>query len=96
MDQIWSAAVLLVLMFGSFGVFWKIIADVKKSAHARIDRLDMSMEKMKTDCNNRLANYVNKEDLNRLDKNMTDGLSTLTGRIDNLLLAFTNGKVKNK
>ena len=96
MNDIWSAAVLLVLMFGSFGVFWKIISDVKKSAHARIDRLDTSMEKMKTDCNNRLSTYVNKDDLNRLDKNMTDGLSTLTGRIDNLLLAFTNGKTKRK
>lgn len=91
-----AAAVLMTLMFGSFGVFWKIIADVKKSAHARIDRVETDFKNMETTCNNRLASYVNKDDLNRLDKNMTEGLSTLTGRIDNLLLAFTNGKSKRK
>jgi len=96
MNELWSAAVLLVLMFGSFGVFWKIITDVKKSSHSRMDRIETNMSDMKTDCNNRLASYVNKDDLNRLDKNMTDGLATLTGRIDNLLLAFTNGKSKRK
>ena len=96
MNEIWSAAVLLVLMFGSFGVFWKIIIDVKKSAHARIDRLDTDMKDMKTDCNNRLATYVNKNDLNRVEKTVTDGFNTMTGRIDSLLLAFTNGKSKRK
>jgi hypothetical protein len=96
MNELWSAAVLLVLMFGSFGVFWKIIIDVKKSSHVRIDRLDTDMREMKTNCDNRLATYVNKEDLNRLDKDMKDGFNGLTSRIDNLLFAFTNGKTKRK
>jgi len=89
-----SFIALMTLMSLSFGIFWKIIADAKKSAHARIDRLDTDMKDMKTDCNNRLATYVNKEDLGRLDKNMTDGFVTLNGRIDSLLFAFTNGKRK--
>ena len=87
---------LLALMSLSFGIFWKIIADAKKSSHARIDRLDTDVKDMKTQCDNRLAQYVNKEDLNRLDNDMKEGFNTVTARIDTLLFAFTNGKRKRK
>lgn len=87
---------LLSLMSLSFGIFWKIIQDSKKSSHSRMDRIETSMGDMKTDCNNRLATYVNKDDLNRVEKAVSDGFSTMTGRIDSLLLAFTNGIKKRK
>ncbi len=97
MTELWvSGGVLLTLMFGSFGVFWKIITDVKKSSHSRMDRIETSMGDMKTDCNNRLATYVNKDDLNRVEKAVSDGFSSMSGRIDSLLLAFSNGIKKRK
>ena len=95
MNEILGAGILLVLVFGSFGVFWKIIQDVKKSAHARIDRLDTDMKDMKVDCNKRLSTYVNKNDMDGLRCDMNSQFNNLTTRIDSLLLVFKNGNRNN-
>jgi hypothetical protein len=86
-----------------FGWGWKIIQDVKDSAHKRIGRLEEEFKDMEKTCNLRLATYVNKDDvrlidhrMENLDKDMKSGFAELTGRIDNLLLAFTNGNGKRK
>ena len=37
----------IIVMFGfTFGVFWKIIQEVKKSAHSRIARVELSFNDM--------------------------------------------------
>jgi len=58
---------LMTLMFGSFGVFWKIIVDTKKSAHSRIDRVEEAFNKMEQGCLERLATYVNKTDVEKVE-----------------------------
>lgn len=93
-----GAMILLITIVGFiFGWGWKVIQDVKKSAHARIERLEDDFKDMEHDCTTRLTTYVNKEDMNRLDTDMKDGFATLGGRIDNLILAYTknNGISKN-
>ncbi len=75
-----------------FGWGWKIIQDVKKSAHKRIDNVVQDMKDLETGCNNRLATYVNKDDVNRIEKKVDNGFVAINGRFDDLLLAFTNGK----
>ena len=83
----------MIVLFGfSFGIFWKLLTDVKKSAHARIDRVEKDFSTMETVCNTRLATYVNKEDMKDLRVDMTNQFRGLTTRIDSLILVFKNGK----
>jgi hypothetical protein len=98
----------LILIFSTiaaifFGAVWFLVQDTKKSAHARMDRIETDFRTMETTCNTRLATYVNKDDVTKIDhrldgmdKDIKSGFNTLTGRIDDLLLAFTNGKRKGK
>lgn len=79
-----------------FGWGWKIIQDVKKSAHKRIDNVVEDMKDLENGCKSRLDTYVNKEDVNRIEKKVDEGFNALTGRIDSLLLAFSNGKSDRK
>jgi hypothetical protein len=74
-----------------FGIFWKIVMDVKKSSHARIDRVERDFSVMEATCNTRLASYVNKDDMKELRQDMHQQFHGLTKRIDSLLLALKNG-----
>jgi len=81
----------LIGLFGfSFGIFWKIIQDVKKSAHARLDRME-----------NRMTDYVKSSEINgqlrKIDTSLVEmradsntKFTSLTDRIDNLIL-LVNG-----
>ena len=95
--QLWQfagiiAGGLITLFSFSFAIFWKIISDVKKSAHARIDRIEKdSKEKVNKDqCETNVK--VFSDSVNRLDQTVigfrtevTSQISNLTGRIDTLI-----------
>jgi hypothetical protein len=99
----WSIVIGVITIMGIlFGIFWKILADVKSSSHARMNRIETEISKMKTDCNIRLTSFANKDDVEKiehhvdtLNRNMNTQFSGLTTRIDSLLLHFTkNGAAK--
>jgi len=75
---------------------WNIIQDVKKSAHARLDRLEIRQHELDRNCSERKDN-VN-DNLNtgftQVRNEMTTGFGNINGRIDGLILTL-NGR-KNK
>ena len=71
-----------------FGVFWKIIQDVKKSCHARIDRMDeASKDFVKNGAFNRVESAV---EICRTE--IVNNFVALNTRIDTLILAINGGK----
>jgi len=92
-----SGAVMLVLTLTGFifGWGWRIISDVKKSAHARIDRLETRMHECDKICNARKnnVNEILESKFSQLRGEMTTGFSNLGGRIDGLILTL-NGRGK--
>ena len=74
----------LIALFGfSFGVFWKIMQDVKKSAHARIDRIETG-----------LGDYAKLSAVNGQYEHLSQAVNNLSTRIDNLIFTINGGKRK--
>jgi len=103
MTELWIAgSVLLALVFGTFSVFWKIIQDVKKSLHARIDRNEDKLTERENHCTTVQEKFISIGAFDRFEKHLGsrfDGVKSevgsLTKRIDDLVFTIRqNGKAR--
>jgi len=79
---------------GIFGGMWIVLQDIKKSAHARISRLENVMDEIVRDCGTKKDNFITMKAFDRLEVNITRRLDGTNTRIDDLLITLRNGGMK--
>ena len=82
-----------------FGVVWLLVQDVKRSAHARIQRVEHVVDNMVVDCAKKKDDFITTKAFDRFEGHLVsrmDGFNKniehLTTRVDDLMLALRNGK----
>jgi hypothetical protein len=81
-----------------FAAMWAIIGDVKKSAHARIDRVEARVQGIVTDCSQKKDDFITTKAFDRFERHLSsqvDSVKTevthLTKRIDDWIAISKNG-----
>jgi hypothetical protein len=85
----------LATVFGvAFSIFWRILTQMNKGCHARIDRLQANLDIADEHCLNRIQDHTEgvTKRVDDLKLDMHSHFGSLTNRIDALLLHFKNGK----
>lgn len=82
-----------------FGVVWLLVQDVKRSAHARIQRVEHVIDTVVSDCSKKKDEFITTKAFDRFEGHLAsrmDGfgknIEHLTTRVDDLVFALRNGK----
>jgi hypothetical protein len=84
----------VVAMFGiCFGIFWRIVNQMNSGCHKRIDRMETDLSAADDHCMTRIQDHTSgvTSRVDDLKLDMHSQFTSLTTRIDALLLHFKNG-----
>jgi low affinity Fe/Cu permease len=86
---------------GIFAGMWILLQDIKKSAHARIGRLENVIDEIVRECGKKKEDFITTKAFDRFEGNintrldgMTTQMNTTNSRLDALTLAIRNGSSK--
>jgi hypothetical protein len=89
-----TIGVLVGIAAAFFTAVWVLVESAKKSAHARIQRCEHTIDMIVQDCGKKKDEYITVRAFDRFEKNIMDRLDGVTKRFDDFLIYARNGGTK--